>query len=58
VLEQIFSIPGMGSYLLNSIQQRDYPVVQAIVLMTAAVVVITNLVVDLAYAVLDPRIEY
>jgi peptide/nickel transport system permease protein len=58
VLEQIFSIPGMGSYLLNSIQQRDYPVVQAIVLMTAAVVVITNLVVDLAYAVLDPRIDY
>jgi peptide/nickel transport system permease protein len=58
VLEQIFSIPGMGSYLLNSIQQRDYPVVQAIVLMTAAVVVMTNLVVDLAYAVLDPRIEY
>jgi len=58
VLEQIFSIPGMGSYLLNSIQQRDYPVVQAIVLMTASVVGVTNLVVDLAYAVLDPRIEY
>jgi peptide/nickel transport system permease protein len=58
VLEQIFSIPGMGSYLLNSIQQRDYPVVQAIVLMTAAVVVVTNVVVDLAYAVLDPRVEY
>jgi peptide/nickel transport system permease protein len=58
VLEQIFSIPGMGSYLLNSIQQRDYPVVQAIVLMTAVVVVVTNVVVDLAYAVLDPRVEY
>jgi peptide/nickel transport system permease protein len=58
VLEQIFSIPGMGSYLLNSIQQRDYPVVQAIVLMTATVVVVTNVVVDLAYAVLDPRVEY
>jgi peptide/nickel transport system permease protein len=58
VLEQIFSIPGMGSYLLNSIQQRDYPVVQAIVLMTATVVVITNVAVDLAYALLDPRVEY
>jgi peptide/nickel transport system permease protein len=58
VLEQIFSIPGMGSYLLNSIQQRDYPVVQAIVMMTAAVVVITSLVVDVAYAFLDPRVEY
>jgi peptide/nickel transport system permease protein len=58
VLEQIFSIPGMGSYLLNSIQQRDYPVVQAIVLLTATVVVVTNVIVDLTYAVLDPRIEY
>jgi peptide/nickel transport system permease protein len=58
VLEQIFSIPGMGSYLLNSIQQRDYPVVQAIVLMTASVVVVTSLVVDVAYAFLDPRVEY
>jgi peptide/nickel transport system permease protein len=58
VLEQIFSIPGTGSYLLNSIQQRDYPVVQAIVLMTAAVVVVTNVVVDVAYAFLDPRVEY
>jgi peptide/nickel transport system permease protein len=58
VLEQIFSIPGMGSYLLNSIQQRDYPVVQAIVMMTASVVVVTSLVVDVAYAFLDPRVEY
>jgi peptide/nickel transport system permease protein len=58
VLEQIFSIPGMGSYLLNSIQQRDYPVVQAIVMMTATVVVVSNVVVDLAYAALDPRVEY
>ncbi len=58
VLEQIFSIPGMGSYLLSSTQQRDYPVVQSIVLITAVVVVISNLVVDLAYAALDPRIRY
>jgi peptide/nickel transport system permease protein len=57
VLEQIFSIPGMGSYLLSSIQQRDYPVVQAIVLLTACVVVLSNLVVDVTYAILDPRIE-
>jgi len=48
----------MGSYLLNSIQQRDYPVVQAIVLLTATVVVVTNVIVDLTYAVLDPPIQY
>jgi peptide/nickel transport system permease protein len=58
VLERIFSIPGMGNYLLTSIQQRDYPVVQAIVLLTGVVVVLSNLVVDLLYSVLDPRVRY
>lgn len=58
ILERIFSIPGMGNYLLNSIQQRDYPVVQAVVLVTAFVVVFSNLIVDLAYAIIDPRIRY
>ncbi|MBI2764793.1 MAG: ABC transporter permease [Chloroflexi bacterium] len=58
ILEKIFSIPGMGSYLLTSLSQRDYPVVQAIVLFTATAIVITNLVVDLSYSVIDPRIRY
>lgn len=58
ILERIFSIPGMGNYLLNSIQQRDYPVVQAVVLVTAFVVVVTNLIVDVTYAIIDPRIRY
>lgn len=58
ILERIFSIPGMGNYLLTAIQQRDYPVVQAVVLITAFVVVFSNLVVDAAYAIIDPRIRY
>jgi peptide/nickel transport system permease protein len=58
VLEYIFSIPGMGSFLLNSINTRDYPVVQAIVLLIAVIVVVANLLVDLMYAVIDPRIRY
>lgn len=58
ILEFIFSIPGMGSYFLFSIQQRDYPVVQAIVLITAVIVVVSNLVVDLGYSLIDPRIRY
>ena len=58
VLERIFSIPGMGSYLITSIQQRDYPVVQAIVLISATVVIVSNLLVDLAYSLIDPRIRY
>jgi peptide/nickel transport system permease protein len=58
ILERIFSIPGMGSYLLSAIQSRDYPVVQAIVLISAMAVVVTNLVVDLSYALIDPRVRY
>lgn len=57
ILERIFSLPGLGSYLLTSISTRDYPVVQAIVLLAAVMVVITNIIVDLTYTVVDPRIR-
>ncbi len=58
ILESIFSIPGMGNYLLTALGRRDYPVVQAIVLLSAITVVAANLVVDLSYSLLDPRIRY
>jgi peptide/nickel transport system permease protein len=58
ILERIFSIPGMGSYLLTSLSNRDYPVVQAIVLFSATLIILTNLLVDLSYSVIDPRIRY
>lgn len=58
ILETIFSIPGMGSFLLRAINSRDYPVVQAIVLISAIVVLMANLLTDLTYSVLDPRIRY
>lgn len=58
VIEQIFGLPGMGWTLLNGIYQRDYPVVQGAILYLAAMFVIVNLLVDLAYAYLDPRIRY
>ena len=58
VVERIFSWPGLGGYLLVAIEQRDYPVIQAIVLMLTVLFVLVNLVVDLLYAVLDPRIRY
>jgi peptide/nickel transport system permease protein len=58
VMESLFSLPGMGTYLLRAIQQRDYPVVQAVVLLTATFVVVTNIIVDLAYSAIDPRIRY
>ena len=50
IIEQIFSLPGMGWLLLNGVYQRDYPMVQATVLLLALSFVVTNLLVDLAYA--------
>lgn len=58
VVEQIFGLPGMGWTFLNGIYQRDYPTVQGAVLMLAVVFTVVNLLVDLTYAYLDPRIRY
>jgi len=58
VLESIFVLPGMGRYLLEAVQYRDYPVIQALNLIFAVVIVLANLVVDLLYGWLDPRVRY
>jgi peptide/nickel transport system permease protein len=58
IVEQIFAIPGVGRLAVNSIFARDYPVVQGVVLFIALVYLVINLVVDLIYALLDPRIRY
>lgn len=57
VVEQVFAIPGLGRMLIASINNRDYPVVQAIVVLVAAVVVGCNFLADLLYRVMDPRID-
>lgn len=57
IIEQIFNLPGMGVYMLQSLQQRDYVPAQTIVLVFAAGTVLVNLIVDLLYGVLDPRIR-
>lgn len=57
IVEQIFALPGMGTYLLNAIYERDHVVVQGVVLVIAASFVIVNFVVDAVYRVLDPRIK-
>jgi peptide/nickel transport system permease protein len=56
ILEDIFSIPGMGSLLIDSVNHRDYPEVQAVVLIAALAVVLSNLAVDFTYSLIDPRI--
>jgi len=56
--ESVFAWPGLGRYLVDAIFQRDYPVVQAAILVIAIGFIIINLVVDLLYALVDPRIRY
>lgn len=57
VVEQVFNIPGLGRILLTSISNRDYPVVEAIILLIAVVVIVMNLIVDILYRCIDPRIS-
>jgi peptide/nickel transport system permease protein len=58
ILEQVFSLNGLGQFLYSSALTADYPVVQFLVLYTCLVVVLLNLVVDISYAWIDPRVKY
>lgn len=58
VIESVFSLPGMGRLIVNAVQRRDYPVIQGGLLLIATSLVLVNLVVDLLYAWLDPRVRY
>ncbi|MCP8937742.1 ABC transporter permease [Alsobacter sp. SYSU M60028] len=58
LIETIFTIPGMGQYLFDSVTTRDYPAIQAIVLVAATVVLLMNVAVDIAYARVDARVSY
>jgi len=57
-IETVFAIPGMGRLAVDATRARDFPVLQAIVLLSATTIVVANLLADLAYALLDPRIRY
>jgi len=58
VTETVFNIPGLGRLVVDAVLARDYPLIQAIILLTAATYVVINLMIDLSYAVTDPRIRY
>lgn len=58
VTESVFNIPGLGRLIIDAVLARDYPVIQAIILLTAGLYVLINLLIDLSYAVTDPRIRY
>lgn len=57
VVERVFALPGVGDLVINAVIQRDFPMVQGIVIVTAVIILTTNLVVDLVYAWLDPRVR-
>jgi peptide/nickel transport system permease protein len=57
VIEQVFGLPGVGRLVLDSVLQRNYPVVQASVLMVGLMFVLTNLAADLLYTVLNPKLR-
>jgi peptide/nickel transport system permease protein len=58
VVETVFAWPGLGRLAYDGITSRDFPVIQAVVLVTGALVAVVNLSVDCLYAVIDPRIRY
>jgi ABC-type dipeptide/oligopeptide/nickel transport system permease component len=57
-VETVFAVPGLGRYFVTSVTDRDYPVLMGVTLLLAGIVALANLIVDLLYAVLDPRIRY
>jgi oligopeptide transport system permease protein len=58
VVENLFQIPGIGVFMVNSSLNRDYPMVVGLVLLYAALLLVLNLLVDLTYAALDPRVRH
>jgi len=58
VIETIFALPGVGRYLVDAINRRDYPIISSVNLIVATAVLVLNLLIDLTYAWLDPRIQY
>jgi peptide/nickel transport system permease protein len=58
IVEQVFALPGIGNLMINSIFQRDFPVVQGVALVFGIMVVLVNLLTDVAYASLDPRVRF
>jgi peptide/nickel transport system permease protein len=58
VTESVFNLPGIGRLTVDAVLARDYPVIQAMILLTSGIYVAVNLLIDVAYTLLDPRIRY
>ncbi|MDR3121219.1 MAG: ABC transporter permease [Clostridiales bacterium] len=58
IMEQIFGLPGIGRYLLTALNKRDYPIISAVTLVMAGFILVVNIIIDILYVYLDPRIKY
>jgi peptide/nickel transport system permease protein len=58
ITETVFNIPGLGRLTVDAVLKRDYPIVQGLIIVFAAVKVLVNLLIDISYVFLDPRIRY
>ena len=58
ITETVFNIPGLGRLTVDAVLKRDYPIVQGLIIVFAAMKVLVNLVIDISYVFLDPRIRY
>jgi peptide/nickel transport system permease protein len=58
ITETVFNIPGIGRLVVDAISKRDYPIIQGVILLFSGVYVLINLLVDLSYSLIDPRIRY
>jgi peptide/nickel transport system permease protein len=57
VVERVFNYPGLSSLLIDAVQARDYPVVQGVVILVSVIFIVANIVVDIVYGLLDPRVR-
>jgi peptide/nickel transport system permease protein len=58
ITESVYNVPGLGRLVVDAILKRDYPIIQGLILMFSLVYIVVNLVIDIAYTLLDPRIRY
>jgi peptide/nickel transport system permease protein len=58
VTETVFNLPGLGRLVVDAILRRDYPIIQGLILVFSSVYILINLLVDILYTLLDPRIRY
>jgi peptide/nickel transport system permease protein len=58
ITETVFNIPGLGRLTVDAVLKRDYPIVQGLIIVFAAMKVLVNLIIDISYVFLDPRIRY